>query len=297
MSTEVLVRTTGRSVRLTHPDKVLVPEGAVTKADLAAWFRDAAPVMLPHVRRRPVSLQRFNGGIRAPGIFQKELPKGAPAWIHRVRVPKEGGTVLHALADDAATLVWLAQQNCLTPHVWTSRADRLDRPDRLVVDLDPPGTDDFPLVARTALRLRDVLSDAGVTPFAMVTGSRGMHVVVPLRRRHGFDAVLDAAQAVAAALVATAPDELTTEFRKAKRGDRLFVDVLRNRWAQTVAAPYAPRARPLAPVAMPVRWEELETGSVRSAAQWPVPAARERLEAEGDAWAGLQAAAGRLPRV
>jgi bifunctional non-homologous end joining protein LigD len=253
--------------------------------------------MLPHVRRRPVSLQRFNGGIRGPGIFQKELPKGAPAWIHRVRVPKEGGTVLHGLADDAATLVWLAQQNCLTPHVWTSRADRLDRPDRLVVDLDPPGTDDFALVARTALRLRDLLADAGVTPFAMVTGSRGVHVVVPLRRTHGFDAVLEAAQAVAAALVTTAPDELTTEFRKANRGGRLFVDVLRNRWAQTVAAPYAPRARPFAPVAMPLRWAELEAGSVRSAAQWPLPAARERVAAEGDAWAGLQAAAGRLPRV
>jgi bifunctional non-homologous end joining protein LigD len=103
MPSEVLMRTTGRSVRLTHPDKVLVPEGAVTKADLAEWFRDVAPVMLPHVRRRPVSLQRFNGGIRARGIFQKELPKGAPAWIHRVRVPKEGGTVLHGLADDAWT--------------------------------------------------------------------------------------------------------------------------------------------------------------------------------------------------
>ena len=133
---------TGREVRLTHPDKLLWPDDGITKADLADYFRAVAPAMLPHVRDRPVSMQRFRDGIRSEGFFQKDLPRGAPAWLRRVEVPKRGGTVCHLLAGDEASLVWLAQQNCITPHVFTRRADRLDRPDRLVVDLDP-SVDDF----------------------------------------------------------------------------------------------------------------------------------------------------------
>jgi bifunctional non-homologous end joining protein LigD len=292
----VSVRAGRRSVRLTHPDKLLFPGDGITKADLAVYLRAVAPTMVPHIRDRPVTLHRFNNGIAGPGFMQKEIPRGAPEWVRRVRVPKEGGTVCHALANDAATLVWLANVNCLTAHVWTSRADRLERPDRLVVDLDPEDDDDFPVVVRAALDLRSLLVDAGTTPFTMTTGSRGLHVVVALRRRHGFDAVLAAATALAEALVARAPDERTTAFRKAERGGRLYVDVLRNRWAQTVVAPYAVRARPHAPVAMPVRWEELEEGAVRRASQWPLRAALERLERAGDAWEDITRSAGPLPR-
>src|SRR4029077_10823619 len=127
-----------RNVRITHPDKALFPDGT-TKADLAEYYRDVAPVMLPHVRDRPISMQRFNGGIERPGFFQKDIPKGAPEWVPTVRVPKKGGTVEHVLANETATLVWLANQNCITPHVFTARADRLDRPDRIIWDLDPSG--------------------------------------------------------------------------------------------------------------------------------------------------------------
>jgi bifunctional non-homologous end joining protein LigD len=297
MPSQVFVRTPARSVRLTSANKVLFPGDGITKAELAEYLRDVAPVMVPQVSDRPLSLHRFNNGLAGEGFFQKEIPRGAPAWVRRVRVPKEGGSVCHALVNDAATLVWLANQNCLTPHVWTSRADRLDRPDRLVVDLDPADGGDFALVVRQALALRGLLADAGTASFAMTTGSRGLHVVVPLRRRYGFDAVFAAARDVAEALVATAPDELTTAFRKARRGGRLFVDVLRNRWAQTVVAPYAVRARPGAPVAMPVRWEELEEGSVRSSAQWPMRTALARLAERGDAWEAMAKAAGALPRL
>jgi bifunctional non-homologous end joining protein LigD len=291
------IRAGRHTVRLTHPEKVLFPDDGITKADLAAYLRDVAPAMLPHVEDRPLTLQRFNDGIAGQGFMQKELPRGAPEWVRRVRVPKEGGTVCHGLANDAATLVWLANVNCLTPHVWTSRADRLERPDRLVVDLDPEDAGEFPRVVRAALDLRTLLLDAGTTPFAMTTGSRGLHVVVPLRRRHGFEEVLAAARGLAEALVERAPGERTTAFRKAERGGRLFVDVLRNRWAQTVVAPYAVRARPGAPVAMPVRWEELEDGSVRRSAQWPMAAALERVERDGDVWRDMARAAGRLPRA
>jgi bifunctional non-homologous end joining protein LigD len=169
-------------------------------------------------------------------------------------------------------------------------------PDRLVFDLDP-GDDDWPLVRRTALELGEILREAGCEPFAMVTGSRGIHVVVALRRVTSFDRVGDAARAVADELVLRRPKELTTQFRKRERLGRLYVDVLRNRWAQTVVAPYAVRALPGAPIATPVRWEELEDSAVDSARQWTLSDVPDRLERDGDAWADIAKTAGALPRV
>src|SRR3954463_6440990 len=170
-----------RNVRITHPDKSLFPDGT-TKADLAAYYRDVAPAMLPHVRDRPVSMQRFNARIGRPGFFQKDVPKGAPEWVPIVTVPKKGGTVRHVLANETATLVWLANQNCITPHVSTARADRLAPPARIGGALDPAG-DDFDLVRRTAIDLGALLRDAGCEPFAMVSGSAGVHAGGGDRRR------------------------------------------------------------------------------------------------------------------
>jgi bifunctional non-homologous end joining protein LigD len=283
-----------RNVRITHPDKALFPDG-ITKADLAVYYRDVAPVMLPHVRDRPVSMQRFNGGITRPGFFHKDVPQGAPDWVPTVEVPKKGGTVRHVLANETATLVWLANQNCITPHVSTARADRLDRPDRIVWDLDP-SDDDFDLVRRTAIDLGVVLREAGCEPFAMVTGSRGIHVVVAIQRRHPYDAVRDAALAVADALVERSPDELTTAFRKEKREGRLFVDVNRNGRAQTAVPAYAVRPRPGAPVATPLRWDELEDRGLRPDG-WTLRTVRDRLERDGEPWAGIARSAGALPRL
>ncbi len=282
-----------REVPITSPGKELFP--GITKTDLCAYYRDVAPVMLPHVRDRPVSMQRFNAGIARPGFFQKDMPGGAPDWVRRITVPKHGGEVVHALANEAATLVWLAQINCITPHVWTARADRLDRPDRIVWDLDPSGEDEFALVRRTALELGALLRDAGARPFAMTTGSRGVHVVVALRRRHGYEAVRDAALAIADELVARRPDDLTTAFRKAKRGGRLFIDVNRNGWAMTAVPPYAVRPRPGAPVATPLHWEEREDDALRPDA-WDLRSVLARLERDGDPWAAIDRSAAGLPR-
>jgi bifunctional non-homologous end joining protein LigD len=282
-----------RDVPLTHPDKLLFPADGITKADLAAYYRDAAPRMVPLIRDRPVSMQRFNDGIEAEGFFHKDVARSAPPWVRRVRVGKRGGSVCHALANDAATLVWLANQNCITPHVWTSRADRLERPDRMIFDLDPASEDDFALVRRTARELGDLLRAGGVEPFAMTTGSKGIHVVVALRRSYGFDRVRDAALAVATELVARRPRELTTELRKVKRDGRLFVDVNRNAWAATAVPPYAVRPRPGAPVATPLRWEELEDRRL-TARRWTL---RTVLERDDDVWNDLARAAGGLPAL
>ena len=287
-----------REVRLTHPEKLLWPADGITKADLAAYFRAVAPAMLPHVRDRPLSLQRFRDGIDRPGFFQKEIPGGAPAWIRRVEVGKRNGTVCHAIADDADTLVWLAQVNCITPHVFPRRADRLDRPDRLVIDLDP-STDDFAAVRRAALATGAALRERGLEPFAMVTGSRGIHVVVPLRRTRDVRDVLAWSHAFADELAAArvgGSDLLTTEFHKKNRGDRIYVDVARNGPAQTVVPPYAPRPRPHAPVATPLRWEELEDRRLRPDG-WTVRTVLDRLDAlGGDPWSAIAKSARNLPR-
>ena len=277
---------------ITHPDKVLFGDDGITKADLAAYYRDAAPQMVPLVRDRPVSMQRFNAGIAKGGFFQKNLPKGAPAWLATVTVPKREGTVTHPLVTGADALVWLANQNCITPHVWPARADRPDRPDRMIFDLDPSG-DDFDLVRRSALALGEILREAGVEPWAMTTGSRGLHVVVALRRRHTFTAVRDAAVAVGEELVARDPEELTLAFLKKNRGGRLYVDVNRNGYAATAVAPFGVRARPGAPVATPLRWEELEDPGL-APDRWTL---RDVLDRESGAWAGVPEAAGPLPRM
>ena len=282
-----------RDVPLTHPDKVLFPDDGITKADLAAYYRDAALRMVDLVRDRPVSLQRFNAGIAKQGFFQKNVERGAPEWVKRVRVSKRDGTLWHVLANDAATLVWLANQNAITPHVWLSRADRPERPDRMIFDLDPVADGDFALVRRTARELGDVLREAGVQPFAMTTGSKGIHVVVPLRRRYGFDRVREAAVAVAEKVIERRPRELTMEFYKRKRDGRLFVDVNRNGYAATAVPPYAVRARPGAPVATPLHWDELSDRRL-SALRWTI---RTVLDRDADLWKDIGRAAGPLPRV
>ena len=282
-----------REVKLTHPGKVLFPDDGITKEDLAAYYRDAGPRMVPLVHDRPVSLQRFNDGIKKPGFFQKNVEKGAPPWVKRVRVGKHGGSVNHVLANDAPTLVWLANQNCITPHVWLSRADKLERPDRMIFDLDPDADEGFALVRRTARELGDVLREAGVEPFAMLTGSRGIHVVVALQRRYSFEQVRDAAVAVGSELVARRPKDLTMEFYKRKRDGRLFVDVNRNGYAATAVPPYGVRPRPGAPVATPLAWDELSDRRLK-AQRYTI---RTVLERDPDVWAGLRRAAGSLPRI
>ncbi len=282
-----------RDVPLTHPEKVLFPDDGIVKADLAAYYRDVAPAMVALVRDRPVSLQRFNDGIGRKGFFQKNVERGAPPWVKRVRVGKKDGSLWHVLANDAATLVWLANQNCITPHVWLSRADSLERPDRMIFDLDPVSDGDFALVRRTARELGDVLREAGVEPFAMTTGSKGIHVVVPLRRRYGFVEVRDAAVVVAAELVERRPKDLTTEFYKRKRGGRLFVDVNRNAYAATAVPAYGVRPLPGAPVATPLEWDELADRRLR-AQRWTI---RTVLDRDPGVWSTIRRAAGGLPRL
>lgn len=281
-------------VTISHPDKVLFPAVGLTKQDLADHYERVAPAMLPYVRDRPLAVQSFPKGIDEHGFFMKAVPDYFPDWIDRVTVPKRGGTVTHVLANDADTLVYLAGQNVVTLHTWLSRADEPTQPDRLIVDFDPSGGG-FADVRAAARDAGDRLRDAGLVPYAMVTGSRGIHVVCPLRRGPSFTDVHQFTRALAEEMVRDDPRRLTLEWKKVDRGERIYVDVNRIAYAQHAVAPYGVRARDKAPVAMPIHWEELSDRTLKPD-RWTIKNAGARLEAEGDPWKGMMRRARKLPR-
>jgi bifunctional non-homologous end joining protein LigD len=279
----VALRAGRRRVLVSHPDRVLFPEGGYTKLDLARYYAAVGEAMLPHVRGRPLALQSYPQGIGGKGFFRKNVPGHLPGWIATARVPRrEGGAIRQVIANRVATLVYLAGQNVITPHIWTSRCDRLEQPDRIVFDLDP-SVERFAEVRAAARTLGDLLRELGLMPFVMTSGSRGLHVVVALRRGARYEEVHAFAGAVAAALVATDPRHLTVEFRRQRRGERIFVDVGRNAYAQHAVAPYGVRALPGAPVAAPLRWEELDDPRL-GPRTFTLASMPERLAAHGDPW-------------
>ncbi|MCK9872946.1 non-homologous end-joining DNA ligase [Nocardiopsis dassonvillei] len=248
------VRAGRRVVRVSRPGKPLFGEGGATKEDLARYHARIAPLMLPHVRDRPVALARFPDGIDAQGFFVKH--PSVPDWVRTADT--SGGRMI--LCQDAAALVWCADQAAITLHAWQSRQPNLGLPDRMVIDLDPAGDgpEAFAACRAAARDVREVLDDLGLAAYVMTSGSRGLHVRSPLRPEADDQEVRVLAEAVADRVAARRPDELTTEVRKAARGDRLFVDYLRNGREQLAVVPYSVRARPGAPIAAPLTWEDLE---------------------------------------
>ena len=278
-------RTPATPVVITHPEKVLFPDDGITKAELAAYYDAVADVMLPHVTQRPVTLERFPAGIGAKGFLQKDVVKGFPAWLARVEAPKKDGTVHYALANDRPSLVWMANQNTVTLHVWPSRAPRLDRPDVCVFDLDP-SRDEPETLRASVLALRDLLLEHGVTSWVKTSGSKGFHVVTRLGPRATFTSSSTFADSVAAVLVQRRPKDLTLEFSKAARRGRILIDTARNRQGATFAAAYTVRARPGAPVSAPCTWDEIERGVVQPTT-FSLRNMAARLADVGDLWAEL----------
>jgi bifunctional non-homologous end joining protein LigD len=271
---------------ITHPEKVLFPEDGITKGELASYYETIAPAMLPHIRGRPVTMERYPSGIGEKGFFQKDVSKGFPEWLERVEVPKKDGTVRHPLVRDKRSLLWLANQNCITPHVWTSGGPKLYQPDICVFDLDP-SEEALSILRGAALALRDLLDELGLPSLVKTSGSTGFHIVVPLDAKAGFDEVSSFAHGVGAILVKRDPKNLTQEFSKADRGGRIFVDTGRNGYGATFAAAYAVRARPGAPVSAPCTWEELERGEV-GPRTFMLRAMAGRIAEVSDLWSGMR---------
>lgn len=289
------IRAGQRVIQTSSEDRVLFPRDGITKGDIVRYYADIAKHMLPHVRGRRLTMQRYHTSIDGESIFQKDIPSHFPEWVHRVVVPKHGGTVTHVVCDSAETLVYIANQGCLTPHVGLQRIDKMDFPDQMIFDLDP-AEDDFEIVRSVAWSMRELLEEAGLTPFLKTTGSRGLHVVVPLDRRNSFDHVRELAHQLAEVLVSRRPNDVTTEQLKKNRGDRLFLDTNRNGMAQTAVPAFAVRAKDGAPVAMPITWDELKDPKL-NARSYNIRNARARVESVPDPWSGFAKAARSLGTV
>lgn len=274
------------SVTISHPEKVLFPETGITKGELASYYEMIAPLMLPHLERRPVTMERYHRGIVAPGFFQKDVSKGFPEWLERVEVPKKEGVVHHPLANDTRSLLWLANQNSITIHVWASRTPKLFYPDICVFDLDPLTEDEPDRLRAAALGLRDFLAELGLESWIKTTGSKGFHIAVPLDGKSDYGEVYRFAHHVGRALVTRDPDNLTLEFSKADRGGRILVDTGRNGYSATFAANYTVRAKPGAPVSAPCTWEEVESGAV-GPQSFKLRMMAQRVAEVGDLWSNL----------
>jgi bifunctional non-homologous end joining protein LigD len=272
---------------ITHPEKLMFPDDGITKGELAAYYETIAPYMLPHLIGRPITMERYHRSIAAEGFFQKDVTKGFPKWLERVEVPKKGGTVHHPLAGNVESLLWLANQNTVTLHVWTSRAPDLFHPDVCVFDLDP-SVDNPAEVRAAALQLRELLREFGLRSWVKTSGSKGFHIAVPLDCKAEFGEAEMFAHQVGKVLVSRDASRLTQEFSKADRGGRILVDTGRNSYSATFAAAYAVRAKPGAPVSAPCTWEEMERGDV-APRTFTLRTMAARTATMGDLWADMRA--------
>lgn len=244
-------------VTLTNPDRVLYDDPGITKRQLAAFYAEIADWILPHIVGRPLSLLRCPSGLGGTCFFQKHIATGAPKALRRVHASERSGPSTYLAIDDLAGLISLVQLGTLEIHPWGARAENIDRPDRLVLDLDPDEAVPWERVIEAARQIRGRLARGGLESFVKTTGGKGLHVVVPLRRRHGWAEVRNFAKAIARAAAQDSPHEFTTTMAKSARAGRIFLDYLRNDRGATAIAAYSTRARDGAPVATPLSWEEL----------------------------------------
>jgi bifunctional non-homologous end joining protein LigD len=288
-------RGTIAKIEITHPDKVLFPRDGYTKADMIAYYRAVARVMLPYTRKHPLAMLRFNQGIDGERFFHKQAPKHFPDFIERVEVPKAKGTTVYPVCNNVEALLYIANHNCIEYHLLPVLTDDLRHPDRMVFDLDP-SSEDFGEVKDAARWLRELLDEVGLPSFVMTSGSRGLHIWVPLDGTSNVDEVTQFAQRTASALASRHPDTLTTEFSKDDRGSRIYIDVGRNAPAQHAVAPYSLRAKDGAPVATPIEWDELDDSHL-TPRRYTLANVPQRVAELGDAWKGIRRRAHSLATV
>lgn len=272
------------SFEVSNLDKVFFPKEGYTKGDLIEYYEKISDTILPYLKDRPLTMIRFPNGIDDKRFYQKDEPDYFPKWIKTKSVSKkEGGKTNYVVCNDKETLVYLANQACVTPHIWLSKIDKIEKPDRLIFDLDP-SNGDFSEVKTAAKQVKKLLEDElGLLVFVMTTGSRGLHVVAPIKPKKTFDEVREFAQEAAKYLESQHPDTMTTAVRKNKREDKLFLDVARNGKGQTAVTPYAVRPIEGAPVATPLDWDELDKSSL-SAQTYNIKNIFRRLGSKGDPW-------------
>ena len=270
---------------ITHPEKILFPDDGISKGEMAAYYEALAPLIVSHIRGRPVTMERYPSGIAAKGFMHKDVSRGFPAWLERIEAPKKDGVVHYAVVTDTRSLMWIANQNTITLHVWSSRAPDLYHPDICVFDLDP-SVDDPEMLRTATIALRDLLDELGLASWVKTSGSKGFHVVVPLDGDAHMGEVSGFAHQVGQFLVQRDPDRWTQEFSKADRGRKILIDTGRNGYGATWAAPYTVRAKPGAPVSAPCTWQEIERGTVQPRSL-TLRTMADRIAATGDLWSDL----------
>jgi len=292
-------------VEITHPDKLIYSEDHITKQEFVDYYVRIAQTMLPYLKNRPLSMKRYVDGVDGKGFFQKEAGTYFPDWIDRVTVKKEGGVVHHVVVNNSATLVYLANQLVVEFHIWLSKMKKLDYPDRLIFDLDPSSYENvsedktgkkFGQVRKAALTLKKLLEELDLTPFVMATGSRGLHVVCPLKQDASFDTVHEFAHDIAKIMVEYDPEHLTLEMRKDKREGKIFVDYLRNSITATSICPYSTRPLPGASVATPLEWSEVSKKTLKPN-QFTIHNIFKRLAQKGDVWKDINKHAGSVAKA
>lgn len=274
----------GHKVTITNPEKILFPQAGYTKKDLCDYYANIAPYLLPLVKNHPVSMHRFVNGINHEEFYQKDADDYFPQWIEKAPMEKKtGGIVNYIMINNAATLIYIANLACITPHMNLYQYNHIDYPDRMVFDLDPAGNADFLLIQWVALKMHSFFELISIKSFIMTTGSRGAHLVIPLQEKENFDQVHLVAKKIAQLFVHFYPEKLTLEARIANRGDKIYIDILRNGHAATAVVPYAVRAHPHAPVATPVSWKEFALKNM-SSQKYTIKNIFKRLKNRKDPW-------------
>ncbi len=284
-----VVRRRGRELALSNLDKPFWPDEGITKGDLLAYYRDVAPVLVPHLKGRPFTMKRYPDGWQGKHFFQKDTPKHAPAWLRTARFPattREGETreIDYALVDDELALLWVVNMGCIDLNAWSSRVDLPQRPDWVVFDLDPAADAGFGEVVQVALLVREALDLLGLESYPKTSGSRGIHVLVPIARRHSYAEARELASIVAGALARAHPGLVTTEWARSKRRG-VLVDANQNGPARTNATVYSVRPRARAPVSTPLRWDEVT--STLDPAAFTMETVLDRVARHGDLFAGV----------
>ena len=278
--------TVERAPRITSPDKVLFPRDGITKLDMIRYYDEVCDVMLTHMKEHPLAMLRYNGGIDKEKFFHKNAPDYFPDYIDRAPFETSKRTTMMPVVNNCEALLYIANQNCIEYHVLPEPAHDLWHPDRMIFDLDP-STENFDEVREASLWLRELLEDLGLTPFVMTSGSRGLHIWVPLDGSATVEESNTFAHRVAEVIAAQHSDVLTTEFHKEKREDRIYVDVGRNAPGQHAVTPYSLRARDGAPVAMPIDWDEVADPSL-TPKRYLMKDAPATVAERGDLWKGMR---------
>jgi bifunctional non-homologous end joining protein LigD len=288
-------------VKLSNLDKVFWPDEGITKGDLLDYYREIAPAILPHLRKRPFTMRRYPDGAFGKAFFQKDAPKHMPEWIPRFRVevstrekPRERKWIEAPIVNDEDALLWMANMGCIDMNVWYSRVDKPDRPDFVLFDLDPSPDVGFKETIQVALLVKEALDALGLESFAKTSSADGMHVLVPIERRYTFDDTREFSEIVAGAIARTHRGLATTEWSKAKRRG-VLIDSNQNGEGKTIASAYSVRPREGAPVSTPLRWDEVHDGLDPSS--FTMDVVLERVRKHGDLFAGVLSTRQRLDKA